>query len=39
MDRFSGIHGVENYINYTRTGFPVIPGSLMVLIYSQVDQR
>lgn len=24
----SGIHGVENYINYTRTGFPVIPGSI-----------
>ncbi|OAB27661.1 Starch-binding associating with outer membrane [Flavobacterium fryxellicola] len=24
----SGIHGVENYINYTRTGFPVIPSSI-----------
>jgi hypothetical protein len=24
----SGIHGVENYINYTRTGYPVIPGSI-----------
>ncbi len=24
----SGIHGVENYINYTRTGFPVIPGTI-----------
>jgi hypothetical protein len=24
----SGIHGVENYINYTRTGFPVIPKSI-----------
>ncbi|RTY86838.1 SusD/RagB family nutrient-binding outer membrane lipoprotein [Flavobacterium sp. RSP49] len=24
----SSIHGVENYINYTRTGFPVIPGSI-----------
>jgi hypothetical protein len=24
----SEIHGVENYINYTRTGYPVIPGSI-----------
>jgi hypothetical protein len=24
----SGIHGVENYINFTRTGFPTIPGTI-----------
>jgi hypothetical protein len=24
----SGIHGAENYINYTRTGFPAIPGTI-----------
>jgi hypothetical protein len=24
----SEIHGAENYINYTRTGYPVIPGSI-----------
>jgi hypothetical protein len=24
----SGIHGVENYINYTQNWIPVIPGSI-----------
>jgi hypothetical protein len=35
----SGIHGVENYINYTRTGFPVIPGQLMDSTCNLQDQK
>ena len=33
------IHGGENYINYTRTGYPVIPNPISALVYPSRPKR